>query len=138
MIIVFVIRLASSGRFPMASQAFPLGRFFRVIIQKKRLSLLPAFKKTTQVKILKIQNIVEATIYVATKLSDASEATILNTLHQHVPQKIQASFETDPTLLGGFKAVVGHTVFDLSIRNTLDQLQTTIKLKSEGGKKNEN
>ena len=59
-----------------AAVSEPLGRFFRVIIQKKRLALLPAFKKNTQIKIQKIQNIAEATISVATELNESSEALI--------------------------------------------------------------
>ncbi|MGB2669752.1 MAG: ATP synthase F1 subunit delta, partial [Candidatus Acidiferrum sp.] len=72
------------------------------------------------------QGIAEAEITSAAELSAAQKKKFAQTLERLTGKKIQAKYTLDPTLLGGAVVRVGDTIYDGSVRNSLNELRARL------------
>ena len=92
-----------------------------LIAKKPRrfLDILQNYKRLLRLEIEKRHTTIES----ASKLSPQNSSKILAKLKQKYGDDLTAEFRIDPALLGGMRIRVGSDVWDVSVRNRLQQLQ---------------
>ncbi|MGB2669147.1 MAG: ATP synthase F1 subunit delta [Candidatus Acidiferrum sp.] len=100
--------------------------FLFVIADHQRTHILPEIIATFQDVIRQRQGIAEAEITSAAELSAAQKKKFAQTLERLTGKKIQAKYTLDPALLGGAVVRVGDTIYDGSVRNSLNELRARL------------
>jgi F-type H+-transporting ATPase subunit delta len=72
------------------------------------------------------EGIAEAEISSATELSAAQKKRFSQILERLTGKKIQAKFLLNPDLLGGAVVRVGDTIYDGSVRNSLNEMRARL------------
>ena len=103
-----------------------LHNFFQLLVQKKRLTVLPEIKVEAQHVLSQLQQTSDVTVYVSTKLDDATKASIVTFIESKTSQKVSATFVVDSNMLGGFKAVLDNYILDCSVQNRLERLKESM------------
>jgi F-type H+-transporting ATPase subunit delta len=67
-----------------------------------------------------------AEVATALPLDDKDKARLANRLGEMVGQKIIIDAQTDPSIIGGFRARIGDTLIDGSIHNILESLRKSL------------
>ncbi|MEI8034252.1 MAG: F0F1 ATP synthase subunit delta, partial [Betaproteobacteria bacterium] len=103
-----------------------LRRFVEVLIQNHRLELMPHIR--VQFENLRRQHEGELEVKIISALPISAEqiqllVAQLETKYRH---KVTVQVETDSTLIGGVKIVVGDKVIDATVRGKLDALATAL------------
>ena len=80
----------------------------------------------TQNVIRQRQGIAEAEISSPVELSAAQKKRLAQTLERLTGKKIQAKYSLDPALLGGAVVRVGDTIYDGSVRNSLNEMRARL------------
>ena len=97
--------------------------FLFVISDHHRTHILPEIVATFQEVIRQRQGIAEAEISTAVELSAAQKKRFAQTLERLTGKKIQAKYSLDRTLLGGAVVRVGDTIYDGSVRSSLNEMR---------------
>lgn len=119
-----LIRLLAES--PAVKQA-EFQNFVHVVAQEKRLAALPEIYVQYKNFVLSCNNTKQAVIYTAFDIvGEGQRAKIISDLEQHFNTRLQATFKTQPDLIGGVKVEVGDQVLDLSVRGKLKTLYTTM------------
>lgn len=100
--------------------------FLFVIADHRRTHLLTEIIATFADVVRQRQGIAEAEISSAVELSAAQKKKFAQTLERLTGKKIQAMYSLDPALLGGAVVRVGDTVYDGSVRNSLNELRARL------------
>ncbi|HTQ62838.1 MAG TPA: ATP synthase F1 subunit delta [Candidatus Solibacter sp.] len=100
--------------------------FLFVIADHHRTHILPEIIAAFLEVVRRRQGIAEAEISSATELSAAQKKKFTQTLERLTGKKIQATYSLEPTLLGGAVVRVGDTVYDGSVRNSLNELRARL------------
>jgi F-type H+-transporting ATPase subunit delta len=100
--------------------------FLFLIADHHRAHMLPEIIATFQEVLRRRQGIAEAEISLAVELSAAQKKKFAQTLERLTGKKIQAKYSLDPALLGGAVVRVGDTVYDGSVRNSLNELRARL------------
>ncbi len=101
--------------------------FICVVAQEKRLMALPEIFNHYKLLVLQKDQAKQAIIYTAYDVaSEGQGAKIVSDLEQRFNVRLQATFKTDPELIGGVKVVMGDQILDLSVQGKLQQLYTTM------------
>lgn len=100
--------------------------FLFVIADHQRTHILPEIIAAFEGAIRRRQGIAEAEISSAVELSAAQKKRFAQTLERLTGKKIQAKYSLDPALLGGAVVRVGDTVYDGSVRNSLNELRARL------------
>ena len=101
--------------------------FVYVVAEEKRLQVLPEIYAQYQGFALSRNNAKQAVIYSAFEFaSEGQKAKVLGDLEQYFNTRLEATFETDPELIGGIKVEVGDEVLDMSVQGKLHKLYTTM------------
>ena len=102
-------------------------KFIAVVSEEKRLVVLPEIYKQFKQQVLLEKGAQQAIVYTAYDVvSEGQRAKIVADLEQYFHVSLQATFVTEPELIGGVKVVVGDKVLDLSIQAKLQQLYATM------------
>ena len=109
-------RLAAVGR-----------NFVRVLVEAKRVSLLPQIAALFEGLRNEAEGKARARIETAFPLSAAELAEITASLEKHFGKKIDASVEVDPTLIGGARITVGDRVIDGTVQAKLQAMATQLR-----------
>jgi F-type H+-transporting ATPase subunit delta len=105
-----------------------LGRnFIRVLVEAKRLALLPQIAMLFEGLRNDAEGIAKARIESAFALSSAQLADIMASLEKHFGKKIDATVIVDPALIGGARITVGDTVIDASVEAQLQAMATRLR-----------
>jgi F-type H+-transporting ATPase subunit delta len=100
--------------------------FLYLIADHQRTHILPeifaAFEEATRQR----QGIAEAEIATAVELSAAQKKRFAQVLERITGKKIEAKFLLDAKLLGGVVARVGDTIYDGSVRNSLNEMRARL------------
>ncbi|MGC1417264.1 MAG: ATP synthase F1 subunit delta [Candidatus Acidiferrum sp.] len=100
--------------------------FLFVIADHQRTHILPEIIVTFADVLRQRRGFAEADISSAVELSAAQKKKFMQTLERLTGKKIQAKYSLDPTLLGGAVVRVGDTVYDGSVRNSLNELRARL------------
>ncbi len=100
--------------------------FLFVIADHQRTRILPEILASFQDVIRQRQGIAEAEISSAVELSAAQKKRFAQTLERLTGKKIEAKYSLDPALLGGAVVRVGDTIYDGSVRNSLNEMRARL------------
>ena len=101
--------------------------FLNLLIEKKRVDVLPDIAREVQVMVDREQNISHGSVTSAIKLDSALLKKIQGTLEKITGNKVILETQVDPSIIGGIVAKVGDLVLDGSIRTQLNGLKESIK-----------
>ncbi|WP_027009049.1 F0F1 ATP synthase subunit delta [Conchiformibius kuhniae] len=108
---------------PDAVKSAEFANFVQVLAQEKRLAVLPEIYLQYQNLVLMHNHVKQAVVYTAYDVvSEDQKAKIVSDLEQYFNTRLQATFQTDPELIGGVKVEVGDQVLDLSVQAKLNGL----------------
>lgn len=97
--------------------------FLKLLLQKKRFNHFIKIAEEFNTLVNHSLGIQDGVIYSSIKLSEAQIKAISETLLNKHKLKVELTNKVDQKLLGGYKIVIGDTVFDGSIRNRIDTLK---------------
>jgi F-type H+-transporting ATPase subunit delta len=100
--------------------------FLFVIADHQRTHILPEIVASFQDVIRQRQGIAEAEISSAIELSAAQKKRFAQTLERLTGKKIEAKYSLDPALLGGAIVRVGDTIYDGSVRSSLNEMRVRL------------
>jgi F-type H+-transporting ATPase subunit delta len=100
--------------------------FLFVVADHHRTHILPDILATFEDVVRQREGIAEAEISSAVELSAAQKKKFVQTLELLTSKKIQAKYSLDPALLGGAVVRVGDTVYDGSVRNSLNEMRARL------------
>jgi len=100
--------------------------FLFVVADHHRTHMLPEILETFQEVIRQRQGIAEAEISSAVELSAAQKKRFAQILERITGKKVEAKFSLDPALLGGAVVRVGDTIYDGSVRNSLNEMRARL------------
>ncbi|MEC8063427.1 MAG: ATP synthase F1 subunit delta [Pseudomonadota bacterium] len=105
-----------------------LGNFLHVLVEKKRLGLLPEIAEAYRQTNFSKKNIIPVTVKSAKSLKATDKKKVLNIL-EHVLDKnsiAQIHYSIDKSLLASLQIQYHHNVIDLSLKGQLDELKNQI------------
>ena len=100
--------------------------FLFVIADRHRTHILPEIVAAFEGVIRQRQGVAEAEISSAVELSAAQKKTFAQTLERITGKKIEAKYSLDPALLGGAVVRVGDTIYDGSVRSSLNEMRARL------------
>jgi len=100
--------------------------FLFVIADHQRTHILPEIVASFQDVIRQRQGIAEAEISSAIELSAAQKKQFAQTLERLTGKKIEAKYSLDAALLGGAVVRVGDTIYDGSVRGSLNEMRARL------------
>ena len=104
-----------------------LERFLMLLVEKRRVDLLPDITKNLQGLIDDRKGIEDAKIVTARPLDPALRPVIEKMLARLTGKKITIRTETAPSLLGGIQIHIKNRLIDASVRRKLDDLGMQLK-----------
>jgi len=103
-----------------------LRNFLFVVIDQRRVALLPEIQIAFEQQLDERQGITRAEVASARELSDAEKARLRATLERLSGRRVEAQYRLDPKLIAGAVVRVGSTIYDGSVRTQLDRLRARL------------
>lgn len=100
--------------------------FVQVLVQNNRLDLMPMIRTHFEALKREKEGVLEAKIISALKMSDAQVTQLVAQLEAKYQRKVTVQVDTDATLIGGVKIVVGDKVIDATVRGKLDAMAAAL------------
>ena len=100
--------------------------FVQVLVQNNRLDMMPLIRSHFEALKLEKDGVLEAKIISALKMSDEQIKQLVAQLESKYQRKVTAQIETDASLIGGVKIVVGDKVIDATVRGKLDAMAAAL------------
>lgn len=96
------------------------------LVENQRATLLPFISEHFERLQREHDGIVKALITSAFPLSDADEASLIDSLAKKYGKRVDAEVKVDASLIGGARVQVGDEVIHASVRDTLDKMATAL------------
>lgn len=109
-----------------APQYAELRNFLYVLSEGGRLMVLPSIYAQYQEFVLSKEHVQKAVIYSAFPMSEGQFAKVVSDCQQKFGNKLDATLEIMPELIGGIKIEVGDKVLDLSVQGKLKNLYSAM------------
>ena len=103
-----------------------IGNLIFVIIDHRRVSLLPEIREAFEILMDERLGFVRADVTSAAPLGQEQAAQIQSELSRLEGKQVRLRLSVDPSLLGGAAARIGSTVYDGSIRGQLQEMRRKI------------
>ena len=100
--------------------------FIRLLVEEKRLNVLPDIAKLYHDLLLAEQHVVEAEVISAFPLSDDHRKSIQSALEKRFNSKVQLKISKDESLIGGALVRAGNWVMDGSVKGKLTKLTESL------------
>ena len=100
--------------------------FVQVLVQNNRLDLLPLIRAYFEALKREQEGVLEAKIISALHMSDEQVKQLVTQLETKYQRKVTAEVETDASLIGGVKIIVGDKVIDGTVRGKLDAMAAAL------------
>ena len=94
-----------------------------LLIDKRRVELLPQVQAEFARRVLEYRNIAHATATSAVPLTPEQVAALERSLEARTGKDIELEMTVDPTLIGGIFVRIGDTVLDGTVRGNLERLR---------------
>ena len=104
----------------------PVCNFLSLLIERNRLSVLAEVLNAYQTQLDEKQNIVRAHVASAMPLDAAQQTQVAARLEKLTGKKVRMDVSVDPSLIGGFVAQVGSTIYDGSVRQQLHAFKSNL------------
>lgn len=98
----------------------------RMMIERRRLRLLPEIAELFAEEALAAKGIVMVDVTTADALDDAGEQLVRERLKGIVGKEVQLRLHTDANIIGGIVARIGDQVIDGSVQNQLRRMRATM------------
>lgn len=119
-------RAVLEGLLPRVAPTTAVQRFVLLLLERRRIALLPAIAQAYQDMADAHVGRVRATVTSAEPLSAASLDRVRRSLEQRTGKKVIVEAAVDPELIGGLVAQVGDLVLDGSVRTQLADLRAKL------------
>jgi F-type H+-transporting ATPase subunit delta len=103
--------------------------FLNLLIDKRRVTLLPEIQQEFDRLALEVQNVARATAITAVALKPAEVKSLTTSLEARTGKKIELVTEVDPAVLGGVLVRIGDNVIDGTVRGNLERLRARLLAK---------
>lgn len=103
-------------------EAETLEHFVVILLQSKRINLIPEITQHYRALVLASKNISEGQIISAQPLEVSVIDQVRVELEKKLNTKLELTNHVNPSLLGGFKVLVGNKLIDMSVKTQLEQL----------------
>jgi F-type H+-transporting ATPase subunit delta len=100
--------------------------FVQVLVANNRLDLMPLIREHFEALKREKEGVLEAKIISALPISDAQVKQLVAQLETKYQRKVTAQVETDASLIGGVKIIVGDKVIDGTVRGKLDAMAAAL------------
>ena len=100
--------------------------FLKLLLENRRVAVLPEIAEHYEAKKAKIENTVDAVVTSATKLSEGQVNDIAQALKKRLGCDVKVETEIDENLIGGAIIRAGDVVIDGSLRARLEGLATAL------------
>lgn len=100
--------------------------FIDLLLTNFRLGFLPEILDTIDDLLNKRLGRAVAEVTSAHPLDNAQQSRLQTVLEEKIGKKIEIELSVDPSLLGGFVALIGSDRYDVSLRGQLDRLNTSM------------
>ena len=105
----------------------PLGNFLRLLVQKKRATIVPEISEEFSALVDAENNVCQGHVVSAIGLNDKMLKKVRKTLAKLTGKDVTLTTSIDTSIIGGIIAKVGDLVLDGSIRTQLAGLKDSIK-----------
>jgi len=102
------------------------GNFLKLLLENKRVAVLPEISEHFETLKAKVENSVDAVVTSAVALSKEQEKEIAGSLKKRLGRDVRITTEIDETLIGGAVIRAGDVVIDGSLRARLEGLATAL------------
>jgi F-type H+-transporting ATPase subunit delta len=100
--------------------------FVQVLVANNRLDLMPLIREHFEALKREQEGVLEARIISALPMDDAQVKQLVAQLETKYQRKVVAQVETDASLIGGVKIIVGDKVIDGTVRGKLDAMAAAL------------
>ena len=100
--------------------------FVQVLVQNNRLHLMPLIRAHYESLKREKEGVLEARIISALPMSDQQVKQLVTQLEAKYQRKVTAQVDTDASLIGGVKIVIGDKVIDATVRGKLDAMAAAL------------
>ncbi|MGL5295368.1 MAG: ATP synthase F1 subunit delta [Culicoidibacterales bacterium] len=101
--------------------------FMQLVVKNQRVREISAIADYFEALVLKVNGQQKATVTTATKLDEATLATLITAVETKTATKLVATHVVDPSIIGGVKVSVGAQTFDDSFATKLQKLQSDLQ-----------
>jgi F-type H+-transporting ATPase subunit delta len=101
--------------------------FLSVIVDHNRMALLGEIIEALHASLNERLGVAVADISSARPLEEAEKTALSGALNAKTGKKVRMNFSLDPHLIGGVVARIGSTIYDGSVRGSLDRLRAELK-----------
>jgi len=98
-------------------------KFLQLLCKKNRENLLYDISVDFLDLLNEERNILEATVKTAVEISSGNKKELVEKLKSYTGKEVDAAFEVDPSIKGGFIAKIQDTIIDASIKRQLELLR---------------
>jgi F-type H+-transporting ATPase subunit delta len=100
--------------------------FVQVLVQNHRLDLMPLISSHYEALKRDKEGVLEARIVSALQMSDEQVKQLVAQLESKYKRKVTVQVDTDASLIGGVKIIVGDKVIDATVRGKLDAMAAAL------------
>ncbi len=100
-----------------------MAAFLNLLIEKKRVDVLPEIAREVQVMVDREENISHGSVTSAVKLNSALLEKIQATLEKITGNKVILETQVDPSIIGGLVVKLGSRMVDSSLRTKLNSIK---------------
>lgn len=100
--------------------------FVQVLVQNHRLDLMPLISSHYEALKRDKEGVLEAKIISALQMSDEQVKQLVAQLESKYKRKVTVQVDTDTSLIGGVKIIVGDKVIDATVRGKLDAMAAAL------------
>ena len=118
-----VLELIASVRQGLPEMAL---NFLRVLVENGRLQALPEIAAQFHVLVNQSRGSSDAVVHSAFALDAAALSDLTAVLEKRFGRKLNLSVQTDESLIGGIRVVVGDEVLDTSVKARLEQMKVAL------------
>ena len=118
-----VLELIASVRQGLPEMAL---NFLRVLVENGRLQALPEIAAQFHVLVNQSRGSSDAVVHSAFALDAAALSDLTAVLEKRFGRKLNLSVQTDESLIGGIRVVVGDEVLDTSVKSRLEQMKAAL------------